>query len=82
MDDILRAAVAASAENPGHLHTLVSCCGHLGLAEEAADSIATRNRLGAAPPTRRAPPADGWLRAWRGLHRRSREDTVNLTHER
>jgi adenylate cyclase len=50
MDDILRAAVAASTENPGHLHTLVSCCGHLGLAEEAANSIATRNRLG--PPLR------------------------------
>ncbi|WP_229682770.1 tetratricopeptide repeat protein [Siccirubricoccus deserti] len=46
----LRASVAAFAENPGHLHTLISCCGHLGLTEEAADFIAARNRI--APPLR------------------------------
>jgi TolB-like protein/Tfp pilus assembly protein PilF len=46
----LRAAVAAFAEYAGHLNTLVSCCGHLGLIEEAQEFIAARNRIG--PPLR------------------------------
>lgn len=46
----LRAAVASFAENPGHHHTLISCCGHLGLAEEARLLIEARNRMD--PPVR------------------------------
>ena len=46
----LRAAIASFAENPGHYHTLISCCGHLGLAEEARLLIEARNRMD--PPVR------------------------------
>jgi adenylate cyclase len=46
----LRASVAAFAEYSGHYNTLISCCGHLGLIEEAKEFIATRNRIG--PPLR------------------------------
>jgi TolB-like protein/Tfp pilus assembly protein PilF len=46
----LRASVAAFAEYPGHYNTLISCCGHLGLIEEAEEFIAVRNRIG--PPLR------------------------------
>ncbi len=46
----LRAAVAAFAEYSGHINTLISCCGHLGLIDEAQEFIATRNRIG--PPLR------------------------------
>lgn len=46
----LRASVAAFADYPGHLNTLISCCGHLGLLEEAQEFIARRNRAG--PPVR------------------------------
>jgi adenylate cyclase len=46
----LRAAVAAFAEYSGHLNTLISCCGHLGLIDEAQEFIATRNTIG--PPLR------------------------------
>jgi adenylate cyclase len=42
----LRAAVAAFAEYPGHYNTLISCCGHLGLMEEAREFIAIRNTIG------------------------------------
>ncbi len=42
----LRASVAAFAEYPGHYNTLISCCGHLGLLEEAREFIAIRNRIG------------------------------------
>ena len=45
----LRASVAA-AEHVGQYHSLISCCGHLGLIEEAQEYIAARNRLG--PPVR------------------------------
>jgi TolB-like protein/class 3 adenylate cyclase len=45
----LRASIAA-AEHPGQYHSLISCCGHLGLIEEAQEYIAARNRLG--PPVR------------------------------
>jgi adenylate cyclase len=48
----LRAAVAAFAEYPGHYNTLISCCGHLGLLEEAREFIAVRNRIG--PPLRQS----------------------------
>lgn len=48
----LRAAVAAFAEYSGHLNTVISCCGHLGLVEEAQEFIARRNRVG--PPLRLA----------------------------
>lgn len=46
----LRASVAAFAEYAGHLNTLISCCGHLGLVEEAQEFIAARNGL--EPPLR------------------------------
>lgn len=46
----LRASVAADAEFAGHYNTLISCCGHLGLKDEAAEWIARRNRVG--PPLR------------------------------
>ena len=46
----LRASVAAFAEYSGHYNTLISCCGHLGLLEEAREFIAVRNRIG--PPLR------------------------------
>lgn len=46
----LRASVAAFAEYSGHYNTLISCCGHLGLLEEAQEFIARRNKVG--PPIR------------------------------
>jgi adenylate cyclase len=46
----LRASVAAFAEYAGYYNTLISCCGHLGLIEEAQELIAVRNRIG--PPLR------------------------------
>ena len=46
----LRASVAAFTEYSGHYNTLISCCGHLGLIEEAHEFIAARNRIG--PPLR------------------------------
>jgi adenylate cyclase len=46
----LRASVAAFAEYSGHLNTLISCCGHLGLLEEAQEFVARRNGVG--PPLR------------------------------
>jgi adenylate cyclase len=46
----LRASIAAFAEYPGHFNTLISCCGHLGLLEEAQEFIVRRNRIG--PPLR------------------------------
>jgi adenylate cyclase len=48
----LRAAVAAFAAYAGHHNTLISCCGHLGLLEEARSFIAARDRMG--PPLRLA----------------------------
>src|SRR6516165_1628991 len=39
---------AAFAGYPGHYNTLISCCGHLGLLEEAQLFIEARNRVG--PP--------------------------------
>ena len=46
----LRASVAADAEFAGHYNALISCCGHLGLREEAAAWLARRNAVG--PPLR------------------------------
>lgn len=46
----LRASVAALADYPGHYHSLISCCAHLGRIEEAQAFLETRNRLG--PPVR------------------------------
>jgi TolB-like protein/Tfp pilus assembly protein PilF len=46
----LRSSVAAFAEYSGHYNSLISCCGHLGLFDEAQDFIAMRNRVG--PPLR------------------------------
>jgi adenylate cyclase len=46
----LRNSVASFAEYSGHYNTLISCCGHLGLIEEAQEYIAARNRIG--PPLR------------------------------
>jgi adenylate cyclase len=42
----LRSSVAA--RYPGHYNTLISCCGHLGLMQEAKFFIEERNRVG--PP--------------------------------
>ena len=44
----LRASVSAFAEYSGHYNTLISCCGHLGLIDEAQEFIAARARVG--PP--------------------------------
>jgi adenylate cyclase len=44
----LRASVASDAEFSGHYNTLISCCGHLGLLDEAQEVIARRNKVG--PP--------------------------------
>jgi adenylate cyclase len=46
----LRTSVAAFTEYAGHYNALISCCGHLGLMDEAAAFIAARNRVG--PPIR------------------------------
>jgi len=46
----LRASVAAGAEFAGHYNALISCCGHLGLIEEAGEFVARRNKVG--PPLR------------------------------
>ena len=46
----LRASVVAFAGYPGHYNTLISCCGHLGLTDEAQAFIEVRNRVG--PPLR------------------------------
>jgi TolB-like protein/tetratricopeptide (TPR) repeat protein len=46
----LRSSVAAFAEYSGHYNSLISCCGHLGLLDEAKEYIAKRNRIG--PPLR------------------------------
>jgi len=43
----LRAAVAGFAEYPGHYNTLISCCGHLGLLEEAQAAIKARAKVAA-----------------------------------
>jgi adenylate cyclase len=44
----LRASIAAGAEFAGHYNALISCCGHLGLTEEAAEFIDRRNKVGPA----------------------------------
>jgi len=44
----LRSSVVTFSEYVGHYNALISCCGHLGLVEEARGFIETRNRLG--PP--------------------------------
>ena len=46
----LRSSVAAFSEYSGHYNTLISCCGHLGLVDEAKRCIEARNRIG--PPIR------------------------------
>ncbi len=46
----VRASVAADAEFAGHYNALISCCGHLGLIEEAVEFTARRNKVG--PPLR------------------------------
>ncbi len=47
---LLRRSVSAFAGFLGHHNTLISCCGHLGLLEEANEYIAVRNKIG--PPIR------------------------------
>jgi adenylate cyclase len=44
----LRRSVVAFPEFPGHHNALISCCGHLGLVEEAQAHIHQRNQIG--PP--------------------------------
>jgi adenylate cyclase len=51
----LRASIAAFKDYSGHYNTLISCCGHLGLLEDAREFIAARSRIG--PPLRL-----GWVR--------------------
>jgi adenylate cyclase len=46
----LRTSVAAFADYSGHYNTLISCCGHLGLREEAREFLAIRSRM--KPPLR------------------------------
>ncbi len=46
----MRASLAALAEYSGHYNQLISCCGHLGLLDEASEFIAGTNRIG--PPLR------------------------------
>ena len=43
---MLRAAIAAFPEFPGHYNALVSCCGHLGLLDEVKQYLAYRNKIG------------------------------------
>lgn len=46
----LYASVADLSQHPGHYNCLISCCGHLGLLEEAKEFTVLRNRIG--PPLR------------------------------
>lgn len=46
----LRASVAAFPDYSGHYNSLISCCGHLGLVEEAREFMAVRSRIN--PPLR------------------------------
>lgn len=46
----LRASISGVTDYTGPFNTLISCCGHLGLTEEARMLIATRNTMG--PPLR------------------------------
>jgi TolB-like protein/Flp pilus assembly protein TadD len=46
----LRSSSAAFAEYSGHYNQLISCCGHLGLIEEAQEFLTAGNQLG--PPLR------------------------------
>jgi TolB-like protein/tetratricopeptide (TPR) repeat protein len=46
----LRSSSAAFAEYSGHYNQLISCCGHLGLIEEAQEFLKAGNELG--PPLR------------------------------
>jgi adenylate cyclase len=48
----LRASVAALSDYSGHHHSLICCCGHLGLLEEARQVLSARNRI--SPPMRRS----------------------------
>jgi adenylate cyclase len=42
----LRAAVDEFPDYSGHYNTLISCCGHLGLIDEARELLVVRNRIG------------------------------------
>lgn len=44
----LRASVAAFTEYPGHYNSVISCCGHLDLMDEAREAMAARNKVGPA----------------------------------
>ncbi len=46
----MRASVAAFGGYPGHHNQLISCCGHLGLIDEAQEFLAATNEVG--PPLR------------------------------
>jgi adenylate cyclase len=48
----LRTSVAAFPDYGGHYNSLICCCGHLGLVDEAQRFLAARNALG--PPLRLA----------------------------
>lgn len=45
----LRASVSGFTDYTGPFNTLISCCGHLGLIEEATELLTVRNRMGGAP---------------------------------
>jgi TolB-like protein/Tfp pilus assembly protein PilF len=51
----LRASISGVTDYTGPFNTLISCCGHLGLVDEAQTWITIRNRMG--PPLRL-----GWIR--------------------
>ena len=53
----LRASVASDAEFSGHYNTLISCCGHLGLLDEAQEFISA--------------PQQGWPAAQRQVLRQN-----------
>ena len=75
----LRSSVAAFAEYAGHYNTLISCCGHLGLLEEARRT--PRCATAWDPPLRlsRAAREPGAARPLRHLRRRPRKAGVPIT---
>ncbi|MBM9593008.1 tetratricopeptide repeat protein [Roseitranquillus sediminis] len=48
----LRTSIAGFSEYPGQYNSLISCCGHLGLLDEAREFMERRNAIG--PPLRRS----------------------------
>jgi hypothetical protein len=57
----------------GHYNTLISCCGHLGLAAEAQEYLAVRKPYRAAAAALGAAREPAAVRASRGFHCRPRQ---------